>query len=208
MFKIADVDRLRINEQVQYKEKYIGDSKSKILLLKDFFKDPEYVKDYALSGYFDKPPGANPGFTSAVSVNANEYRAFIQYAAEKFFNYKTTRPAVVRFQAFKSIPEQPPHVDEVDVLAGLCPLNVIEGVESSTNFYRHKNGHEYAINAGCYRYKNLVQTKPEDWDLYHTEYHRFNTFIMYESCLFHTGRMNNYLWKSPEPRLTFNFFVA
>jgi hypothetical protein len=211
MVEVIDTKIFSINKNVKITEKFIGKSNNKIIIADNFFMFPNHVRQYALSCSYVKEGGhANPGYIHRTGINTFEFLNFTNWLKEYYFkdpreNYNAP---IFSFQAYDKIGSILPHIDEVNY-AGLCCLNTDEEIFndiSGTSFYEYKTGEEHS-HAHSYRTQILDSSKLEDWNKYHTEYHQYNRFIFYESCLFHSAYWDENKWTSDNPRLTFNTFT-
>jgi len=211
MVEVIDPQIFSINKNVKVSEKYIGKSNNKLVIVDNFFLFPNQVRDYALScKYVKEGEHSNPGYIHRTGVNLFHFLDFTRWMKETYYqDYRVNYSApIFSFQAYDTIGKVLPHIDEVNY-AGLCCLNTDEevlGNITGTSFYRYKTGEEYSQQ---YSYRNsiLSDSSQKDWNKYHTEYHQYNRFIFYESCLFHSAYWDEKKWESETPRLTFNTFT-
>jgi len=113
------------------------------------------------------------------------------------------------FQCYDKIPPMPPHIDDVNY-AGLVPLNTDEELSdfSGTSFFRHRGtGQEFTCTNSYRAEECLSKFDMSLWDRYHVQHHKFNQFIFYESCMFHSAYWDQNSWAVDTPRLTFNTFT-
>jgi hypothetical protein len=212
MINVIDSEIFKLDEKnITIEEKYIGNFDNKLLLVNNFFKYPQKVKEYALSCKYIKPQiGTNPGFVHQYNFNPYDFLDFCTYLRANYFNNYTSpkEDYTFTFQAYKNVPKILPHIDSVEY-AGLCCLNDEDEIKeniSGTSFYRYKSGEEYTFR-NSYRNEILKSSRLKDWNVYHTQYHKFNQFIFYESGLFHSAYWNKINWNHDTPRLTFNSFT-
>lgn len=211
MVEVIDSQIFSINKNVKVTEKFIGKSNNKLIIADNFFLFPNQVRDYALSVSYTREGGhANPGYIHRTGLNTFQFLDFTRWLKESYYgdpreNYNAP---IFSFQAYDTIGSVLPHIDEVNY-AGLCCLNTDEEVAgniSGTSFYRYKTGEEHT-HQYSYRTEILSSSSQKDWNKYHTEYHKYNRFIFYESCLFHSAYWDQKKWSSEHPRLTFNTFT-
>jgi len=189
----------------------IGNALNRLVIVEDFFKYPDLVREYALNcNYFEMPHTKNPGVVSRMAVDLPEVREAVDFIKKNTFSDHARRDdlTVMTFQAYRTNNNNAPHYDFFQY-AGICSLNTYEENPdiSGTSFYRYKDGHEYATTS-MYRGEKCKDNIHEDWTKYHTETHEFNKFIFYEGYLYHNLEWDEGAWKSEIPRLTFNFFGA
>lgn len=208
MVEVINPEIFSVNKNLKVEEKYIGNFKNKILIIDNFFNYPDQVQEYALSVSYVKEGGhANPGYIHRTGFNTFEFLNFTRWAREVFYkdHRENYNAPIFSFQAYENIGEVLPHIDEVNY-AGLCCLNKISENISGTSFFKYKTGEEYSRQYS-YREDIFSSSQSKDWTRYHIEYHQYNRFIFYESCLFHSAYWNKSKWGSKTPRLTFNTFT-
>lgn len=221
--KIVDFDKFNISEKLTVSEFYIGNTGSKIVKIKNFFKHPEFMREYALNAYYiDEKKMRNLGkhdekthwFTHRFSMDFDQYDIFFdKVKVDLFFDGNiqyTPLPNHYNFQYYdKMHTENFPHNDPVHY-AGVLSLNYdheLKGTGSATKFHRlKKTGEEYTLN-NTYRSVRPNNSPIEDFECYHSELHEFNTFIIYEARLLHSAYCDYSKWTSDVKRLTFNCFT-
>lgn len=218
---IVSYDKFDINPNVKISDMYIGNNKNKIVKVKNFFKDPEFMRKYALGEtYIDEKGQKNLGssdkqthwYTHRFSMDCDNYAHFFDAIKSNVYldtNVQYTfLPNVYNFQYYDRMVENIPHVDPSHY-AGVLSLNYndeTEGTKSSTRFHRLKaTGEEYTLH---HTYRDILpeSTPPEGYEIYHKEPHEFNTLILYEARLFHSAYADYSKWTSNIKRLTFNCF--
>jgi hypothetical protein len=196
-------------------EKRIGNTNTKIIIVDDFFRYPDKVRDYALSAKYSKESDLhdNPGYISRFIINPGQFIHHAGYLKETYFHdyrvYTIDLNPTVSFQCYDKIGPLPPHVDDVNY-AGLVPLNTDEELSnaSGTAFFRHKKtGQEFTCTDSYRAEETLNDWDMSQWDRYHIQYHKYNQLIFYESCVFHSAYWNQTSWTVGTPRLTFNTFT-
>ena len=219
--KLMKIEDFSINSDIIIRERFIGKSKSKILIAENFFNNPNFIREYALSAvYVDEKSNSNLGnlndethwYTHRFSMNEHHYREFLSWAKKNVFQDRNWQneiyPFQFSFQYYEKVGKCIPHVDNTNY-AGLVPLNTgdeLSGTSSGTGFYRYKKTGDEMVTCGSYRHYEMSSSQITDFERYHLEYHKYNTFIMYESRLLHNGEANYSKWNSEIKRLTFNFF--
>ena len=219
--KLIKSEDFSINPQTIIRERYIGNSKSKILIAENFFNNPEFIREYALNAYYvDEKTEYKLGnvndkthwYTHRFAMNELHYREFLSWAKKTVFEDRNCQhenyPFQFSFQYYEKIGKCIPHVDNTNY-AGLVPLNIgseLSGTSSGTGFYRYKKTGDEMVTCGSYRHYSISSSQLTDFEKYHIEYHKFNTFIMYEGRLLHNGEADYSKWTSENKRLTFNFF--
>ena len=216
MVAVINPNDFRIRTGIYPKVINIGNTNSRIVVIDDFFLYPDKVREYALNCKYFKDPEIprNPGYINYFGFNELQVLKLTGMLKESFMgDFRTSHSAfapVVSLQMYEEIGTLMPHVDYFHY-AGICSLNMIganHGEKSSgTNFHRYKKtGEEYTALAN-YRHKEILNSKPDDWEVYHTQYHKYNQYIFYESALFHSAHWDKSTWHSDEPRMTFNTFT-
>ena len=215
MVDLINPNDFRIRTGIYPKVINIGNTNSRIVVINDFFLYPDKVREYALNCKYFKDPEIpmNPGYINYFGFNEIQVLKLTGMLKESFMgDFRTSHSAfapVVSLQMYKEIGTLMPHVDYFHY-AGICPLNIdySHGEKSSgTHFYRYKKtGEEYTALAN-YRHKEILDSELDDWEVYHTQYHKYNQYIFYESALFHSAHWDKSTWNSDEARLTFNTFT-
>ena len=197
------------------KEIRIGNSNSKLIIIDDFFVHPEKVREYALSAKYAKESSAhdNPGYISRFPFEPEQFLHTCGYLKEvHFHDYRLNTidlTPTFAFQCYDKIGPMPPHIDDVNY-AGLVPLNTDEELStfSGTAFFRHRGtGQEFTCTNSYRAEECLTKWDMSLWDRYHIQHHKFNQFIFYESCMFHSAYWDQNSWAVDTPRLTFNTFT-
>ena len=195
----------------------IGNCKNKIVIYEGLFLYPDKVRDYALNTTYFKDPNvhSNPGWQiPAAGIKKVELAGFLlsQYR-EVFGTFYDSKLNIVDsltalFHIYNKRGTPQPHID-LAMYGGLCSLNTDEENEAYQNhtyFYRLKEtGQEYDV-LNQTRQEKVANSKMEDWELYHKQPHKYNTYYFYEAQLHHTGYWNHDLEDHETPRITFNTF--
>ena len=219
--KIESFEKFSINPTIKLSDFYIGNSGTKIVKVKNFFKNPEFMRDYALNSYYiDEKEMRNLGFsdkqthwyTHRFSMDFDKYFMFLDTVKSEIFHdansQYTILPNYYNFQYYDKMGENVPHTDPSHY-AGVLSLNYdheSEGTGSCTRFHRLKEtGEEYTLN-NTYRNVRPNNTPKDGFECYHKEPHEFNTLVLYEARLFHSAYADYSKWNSEVKRLTFNVF--
>jgi hypothetical protein len=222
MIKVVPSDVFSHNEKLKVDIKYIGNSLNKILVIKNFFSDPEFVRDYALNcTYVDEKVEnnmANTGskdthwFTHRFSVSTYQYNNFLNEMKGQLYEDRNDTysyyPKTFTFQYYDKLEKNIPHVDPCNY-AGVLSLNLpheLYDVNSGTGFYRIKETGEEIIRSRTYKEILVSNAETSDFEMYHFEEHEFNSLILYESRLLHNPESDYSNWTSEVKRLTFNLF--
>lgn len=202
-----------------------------VTILDNFYENPDFVRDYALSlEYFKSKTGNFPGERSKhISIiNKNLFRLFCNKLFSIFFDPdidKLSWNVDTNFQKISSFSNNKNdiknsgwiHQDDEYLIGGLVYLNPNPNPNWGTSIYSLNNGMELDCE-----YKNkLLHLSDQDFDEYEytlektnhnnkfTETIRienlYNRLILYDAKLFHG--VPNYYSENGEPRLTQVFFV-
>lgn len=147
----VDLDRLSLNHEskMEVDLQEIGDQKYPLLVLDNLFRDPEYVREIALSLPSEPPQNSHPGVQSRLKTDLTAIHGIAwKYVAHEFgysVEQSISRSLFPGF-AFMRINRPPdqltihqsrPHADPVRV-AGVIYLNPVEQCRGGTAFYRHR----------------------------------------------------------------------
>lgn len=218
--KILSQDIFTINKNARPRIETIGNSKNYLVIIDNFFNEPELVREHALNAtYFDEqtlcklgsPDETTKWYTHHLECNTDH---FTSYFLDLKYNYfKDVRSHcdymahAYTYQTYVDVTGVKPHTDASNY-AGLVCLNYDEEIGDSlsgTGFYRVRESGQELIQAGTYRSERVGRLSPSEFEKYHFQKHKFNTLIFYEGCLLHTAIRTN--WKSEVQRTTFNCFV-
>ena len=216
---MREVDQMifSINPDITPKVKTIGNTNTRIVVVKDFWEHPEEIAEYAKTcDFFNEREHIGLGnrskettwLTSHLSCTTYHFTDFFLFLRSKFLmdrsmNNNCNEPTYT-FQVYDSVKAKIPHVDGTPY-AAVCPLTGCEDDKSGTAFYRLSSSGEEYVTAGNYREANIFTSKrAEHFEEYHVQYHEYNTLIFYEGNLFHNAVAD---WKSDDKRLTFNAFT-
>lgn len=212
--KIVKSADFRINKKFKLTEKYIGNANNKIIIIEDFLKNPELIRNYGLEmSYIDEKNEKKYAqdtlthwYTHRTSLFSDQYRDFFLWIINNHFgsidNYQNDFMST--FQYYDRIVNSKPHVDPMLYSSVLC-LNLkdeLENTSSSTRFYRYKLTGEESVK---YR-TNIFNSPLDNFEIYHLEEHQFNKLIIYEASLLHNGFADYSKWDSKIKRFTLNFF--
>jgi hypothetical protein len=211
----------------------IGNSQNRIVVVKNFFKNPDLLREYAESvDYVNTIDGQVSGIPGYIHRIGNGIKAvmrpIISLAANEF---ETSEDSVLENShkfTFQIYPMDKkcrkvslhPHIDNVRY-AGVCSLNKnneYDGTDNGTALWRNdKTLEEYTSKDLNYRAKRIIQKETEyikldpsttdnlGWTMYHIIQHSYNTFVMYEGNMWHSPYFDLSKWKTN--RLTFNCFL-
>lgn len=211
----------------------IGNSQNRIVVIKNFFKNPDALKEYAESvDYVNTINGEVSGIPGYIHRIGNGIktvlRPIMKLATDQFDaseDFVLSNPHKFTFQVYP-INEKirraslHPHTDHVRY-AGVCSLNKPEdysGNDNGTALWRNdKTLEEHTIRDFNYRAKRYYKNNKEyvtfdpsvidipGWSIYHVIQHSYNTLVMYEGNMWHSPYFDLSKWKTN--RLTFNCFL-
>ena len=211
----------------------IGNSQNRILLIRNFFKNPDKLREYAESvdyvNTIDGQVSAIPGYIHRIG---NGVRTLIrpmvglaQHQFEASDQFDVEGPHKFTFQVYPidkeiRLASLHPHTDNVRY-AGVCSLNKPEeydGTDNGTALWRNdKTLEEHTLRDFNYRAKRVglntkdyIKLDPSkvdipDWSIYHVIPHSYNTLVMYEGNMWHSPYFDRSKWKTN--RITFNCFL-
>lgn len=141
-----DTDSIEINDTLNLTISYIPETKHKILIIDDFLKNPDDLRNIALQHPFEKTPGRNgnknPGWISTSNLNYFQIKKTALYLTEKYFNVNYNNEIKIQYNLldtninckYLSII---PHVDH-SFFAFQIYLNYPKECFGGTNFYKNK----------------------------------------------------------------------
>ena len=212
---------------------HIGQSQNRLTKIKNFFSNPDEVRDIALKADLKSTimgeKSSVPGYTSRIGgVNMKFFSPFREFLFEKMNAQESIlhnpRLSIFTIQKYKPgelcrTMSMYPHVDWLHY-ACVLSLNTneeLEGTDSGTAFCRHiSTNMEHTCSDMNYRHgrarnkdETMVPLDPSTFDrcgwlTYHIEPHEYNTLLMYEGKVCHTPYFNTN-WNCD--RLTFNGFL-
>lgn len=214
---------------------HVGNSKNRIVTIKNFFKCPDQLKDYATSlDFVDTMQGqvtAIPGFVHKIGNGEIALKKpIVDFATDAF---KVTEPFNVdgnhdfTFQVYPTTESRKcsffslyPHVDNRRY-AGVCSLSTeYSGDDNGTAFWRSKiTGEEHIAKDFNYRQmgehsgfiphgETLLDPSSvtiNNWERYYLAKHEYNTMVMYEGNVWHSPYFDASKWSGD--RTTFNCFL-
>jgi hypothetical protein len=153
------------------------------MIIDDFYRDPDYVRKFALQQEFSVA-GNFPGkrtrsfFTEDVKSAIEHYMHF----AGKITNTYENSGYTGAFQLATAMDRTWIHSDPYNMWAGVCYLTPDAPASSGTGLYRHKaTGHHRRIDTD---YDSYDYTK---WDLFDRIGNKYNRLIIYRGDLFHAS---------------------
>lgn len=159
----------------------------KLLVIDDFYQDPDAVRAYALLQNFEVKgnfPGARtkPYLPEDVQNCIGHYMHF----AGKITNWYNDDPNTSysgAFQLTTALDRTWIHSDTFNMWAGVCYLTPNAPHTAGTGLFRHKA-------TGIYSGSNNSKLEPSDytkWDLFDVIGNKYNRLIIYRGDLFHAS---------------------
>lgn len=198
------------------------------LCVDDFYKNPEQIRDFALSLEYSKPEGIYPGERTKYlhEIDKKLFQQFCEKLFSLFFNYKVERcdwQIETRFQKTYSFTDDPKnlinsgwdHLDNNVFAAGIIYLNKNNTIDSGTTISKLTKDidvFDYSIRDKMYhdrledidKYKNALENHKKHFEDTIIFKNVFNRMICYDSSQWH--RETNLFYEN-EPRLTQVFFI-
>lgn len=211
----------------------IGNSQNRILVIRNFFKNPDKLREYAesvdyvntIEGQVSAIPGYVHRIGNGVRTLLRPMIGLAQHQFEASDQFAVEDPHKFTFQIYPideecRLTSLQPHVDNVRY-AGVCSLNredEYDGNDNGTALWRNdKTLEEYLTKDLNYRNRRLIRDTQQyvkldpskveysDWSIYHVITHSYNTLVMYEGNMWHSPYFDLSKWKTN--RLTFNCFL-
>lgn len=213
---------------------HIGESKNRLIKVRNFFKTPDQVRAYALScDYVSTLNGEYsnlPGLVHRIGHISKQFNEPLKFLLSTYFEASKRvmhMPAEsdYTFQMYE-VQEKcrmcslAPHTDDTHYAAVLS-LNTeeeLEETDSGTAFFRNTEFKEEFVssdkNYRTSRTQNKINAfvnfdpskyKSKEWERYHVEPHEFNTLLVYEGRVWHSPYYRQEGWSTN--RLTFNAFL-
>ena len=198
------------------------------LCVDDFYKNPEQIRDFALSLEYSKPEGIYPGERTKYlhEIDKKLFQQFCEKLFSLFFNYKVELcdwKIETRFQKTYSFTDDPKnlinsgwdHLDNNVFAAGIIYLNKNNTIDSGTTISKLTKDidvFDYSIRDKMYhdrledidKYENALEKHRKHFEDTIIFKNVFNRMICYDSSQWH--RETNLFYEN-EPRLTQVFFI-
>ncbi len=231
---IDEQEVFALNDNLEAKVFTIGPEKARITYVDNFYKNPDAVRDLAIS----IPPTRNPmimagapGSRVDVFYNLQHMTPFFGYIFRSVYGDINEEVTDARIQdAIKGITFcvnvtqsedlKPivPHVDDTstDLFAATVYLNKPEECIGGTSFYTldgKQTGNADDIDAwlkskGKYPYyDHYITDSEEEWDMIHLAEMKYNRFVIYPANIFHTGYIKPGMFTGDVHRLVQMFFI-
>ena len=219
----------------EVEEKHIGKLKNRLVIVKNWFVNPQELKLFAQSvDYVDTLEGQVtnlPGYLHLIGNYKKALYSPVQYVCKQFFNASQDlmrHPEETRFSfqvydvsqkvRFMSLYPHSDYTRYASVLSFNEDDDYTNETPNGTAFWRYKEtGEEYVTSERNYRTErisnkvnsktpfNPANVKLKEWERYHIEPHSFNSILFYEGALWHSPYFAMEGWNTN--RLTFNAFI-
>jgi hypothetical protein len=227
----AEVFEVNSNLSVQVKE--IGPLKRKCIVVDNFYKRPEMVRDLALM----IPPTVNeriltylPKGKTSGRINAfylmdglaPAFDAIYRECLPEIYSkmpegeiYRSFRDAtfMVNVMTSENLPPRVPHIDHPnpDIYAALIFLNTDDECQGGTAFYTYNNemtGMAQYMDAAKTRYPDhFIVDDVGGWKMIELIPMKFNRMILYPQCIYHNAYIKPEMFVGDVYRLNQVFFI-
>ena len=146
MYNFVDTDLIEINDNLELEISHIPNTNHKILIIDNFLKNPEELREIAFKQLFEKTPhnkSGNPGWVSVLNLKLNQISKTAEYLTKNYYEVFSIEKFLQTFQfnlfeggmpcKYSSII---PHVDP-SFFAFQLYLNLPDECMGGTNFYKH-----------------------------------------------------------------------
>lgn len=230
---INEAEVFEVNTDIKVQIKEIGPLKAKCIVVDDFYKRPELVRDLALM----IPPTVNeriltylPNGRNSGRINAFYLMDGLAPAFDEIYRsclpeiyakmppgeiYRSFRDStfVVNVMTSENLPPRVPHIDHPnpDIYAALIFLNVEEECQGGTAFYTF-NGDM----SGMAQYMDAAKTRYPDhfivddvggWKMIELIPMKFNRMILYPQSIYHNAYIKPGMFTGDTYRLNQVFFI-
>lgn len=158
--------------------------RTSLVIIDDFYIDPDKVRDFALSQPFDVVgnfPGkrTKPFLNESIKDIINNHLAF----AGGVSNWQEESGYTGAFQLTTALDRTWIHTDEYNKWAGVCYLTPNAPHTGGTGLFRHKESGEYFRTTKDYP-EGYDYTK---WDLIDVIGNKYNRLVLYRGDIFHAS---------------------
>jgi L-rhamnose isomerase len=154
-----------------------------LLIIDNFYSNPDSVRDYALRQPFDVT-GNYPGKRTKPYLPP-DLKDAIQYwmnPVGKITNWFEEYGYTGAFQSATSIDRTWIHADHFNKWAGVCYLTPNAPLSGGTAIYKHKASGEYTRSDKDYEGRDYTK-----WDLVDRVGNKYNRLVLYRGDLFHAS---------------------
>jgi hypothetical protein len=145
---LIDARHLSLNDSSEMDIQFEVVAGTKVLIIDNFYRNPEYIRSLALSLDYHRVAGMYPGYLAFVSISTKPLLEFVnKLMVEVIGKDLTFTPyyqddlafAVMTKRGCELVPAQrKPHFDDFCDYAGLVYLNPAEQCAGGTSFWRHR----------------------------------------------------------------------
>ena len=138
---------LALNEEGEMDISFETVAGTKVLIIENVYRDPDYVRSLALSLNYHRPAGMYPGYFAFVSISTRPLLELVNRKLDLLSGQLTFTPYYQDDLAFAVIAkrgselvaaQRKPHFDDFCDYAGLVYLNSPEQCAGGTSFWRHR----------------------------------------------------------------------
>lgn len=237
MFKkfINEEETFAINEDMEIFIEEIGSSGQKILIADNFYKNPELVRDLALS----IPPTVNERIQNSLPFGPDSGRLNAFYRLDdlgivydklirltfpdltqniwkdSIIDSFTRATFMVNVMTSNNLPPRVPHIDHIEerAFASLIYLNLPEECAGGTAFYSFGGsvtGKEAPLTLdvqGKIKPDHFVAGDVGDWKIEKIADMKFNRMLLYQQNVFHSAYIKEGMFTDGIYRLNQQFFI-
>lgn len=224
-----------VNEDLKYEVVKVGALEQKVVIIDNFYKNPEMVRDLALAIppttneriLTNLPTGRTSGRISAFYLLDHMGESYdkvirevwpdicMQYQPDYFFESFKRATFMVNVMTSENLPPRVPHTDFPDprVFASAIYLNKPEECAGGTAFYSFGGS---CIGRKCPSTIDVAETtKPDhfvvddcgDWKLEYVAEMKWNRAVIYSQALYHTPYIKPGMFTGDTYRLNQQFFI-
>lgn len=231
---VDEYEVFALNDNLEASVHTIGPEKTRIIYVDNFYKNPDMVRDLALT----IPPTRNPIIMAGAPgsrvdayydfspmseffhyVFRNVYGDIVKEVSdERIFDSMKGLTFCVNVTQSNNLNPIVPHVDDTgDLLfAATVYLNKPEECAGGTSFYTLEGEQRSSADkidtwlkkVGKYPYyDNYVTDSESDWEMIHLAEMKYNRFVLYPANILHTGYIKPEMFTGDIHRLVQMFFV-
>jgi hypothetical protein len=221
---INEAEVFEINDNLSATVFTIGPKKSKIVIVDNFYKNPQLVRELALT----IPPTHNPRILGGVPGGRIDAFYNLEHLSNVFDNLirdvflppskkdsKSNLNEIFKSATFcvnviqsTNLPNKVPHVDNRENFrfASTIYLNTPEECQGGTSFYTF-NGSQEGPDIGIGLQNSYVTDSVGPWDMIFLAEMKFNRFVLYEQNILHTAYIKPGMFENDIHRLAQMFFI-
>lgn len=230
---INEAEVFAISDHIEWTVKEVGPGKSKVIVCDNFYKNPDMVRELALS----IPPSVNERIASNLPVGPDSGRINAFYMLDHFATpieemFKQSLPEIyekapigyfqrsfldatflVNVMTGKNLPPRVPHCDAPHpyLYAAVIFLNTPEECQGGTALYTFGGEHRGNANtmdvAGTIPVDHYVTDNEGDWEMLELIEMKYNRFVMYPQWQYHTAYIKPDMFVDGTYRINQCFFI-